>query len=187
MPGDIRYKDLNNDGVIDINDQTNLGSKKAKGYYGVTAGFNYKGFDFSVFVQGTLNRQIYLSGDFMHGSGNSGNNAITSYVLGRWTPENHTNTQTRIWYGNNNNNKVTSSFWLYNADYFRLKNVEVGYTFPTAWTRKVGIPSVRIFANGMNLLTVSEIFDVRDDIDPEVWGSNYPLTRTINFGISIKL
>ena len=78
-------------------------------------------------------------------------------------------------------------FWLYNADYFRLKNVEVGYTFPTAWTRKVGIPSVRIFANGMNLLTASEIFDVRDDIDPEVWGSNYPLTRTINFGISIKL
>lgn len=187
QPGDIRYKDLNNDGVIDINDQTNFGSTKPKGYYGVTAGFNYKGFDFSIFFQGTLNREIYLDGDFMHGSGKSGNNAITSYVLGRWTTGNHTNTQTRVWYGDNKNNTVTSSFWLYNADYLRLKNVEIGYTLPTSLTRKIGIPSIRFFANGMNLWTSSEIFDVRDDIDPEVWGSNYPLTRTINFGVSIKL
>lgn len=187
QPGDIRYKDLNNDGVIDINDQTNLENTKPKGYYGITAGFNYKGFDFSMFFQGTLNRQIYLSGDFMHGSGKSGDTAITSYVLGRWTPTNHTNTQPRVWYGANNNNTVKSSFWLYNADYFRLKNVEIGYTLPTSLTRKIGIPSIRFFANGMNLLTTSEIFDVRDDIDPEEWGSNYPLTRTINFGVSIKL
>lgn len=69
MPGDIRYKDLNGDHIIDIHDQTNLGSKKAKGYYGISAGFNYKGFDFSVFAQGTLNRQVYLNGDFMDGSG----------------------------------------------------------------------------------------------------------------------
>lgn len=186
-PGDIRYKDLNEDGVIDIKDQTNLGSKKAKGYYGITAGFSYKGFDFSAFVQGTLNRQVYLNGDFMHGSGNSGNNAITSYVLDRWTKDNPTNTQTRMWYGDNKNNTVTSSFWLYNADYIRLKNVEVGYTLPANWTRKIGIPSIRIYANGMNLLTASEIFDVRDDIDPEVWGGSYPMTRTINFGVSIKL
>lgn len=187
MPGDIRYKDLNGDHIIDIHDQTNLGSKKAKGYYGISAGFNYKGFDFSVFAQGTLNRQIYLSGDFMHGSGKSGDAAITSYVLGRWTPDNPTNNQTRVWYGNNKNNTVTSSFWIYDGDYFRLKNVEIGYTLPTSLTRKIGIPSVRVYAQGMNLLTASEIFNVRNDIDPEAWGANYPMTRTINFGVSIKL
>jgi len=54
-------------------------------------------------------------------------------------------------------------------------------------TRKLGIPSVRIYAQGMNLLTASEIFDVRNDIDPEIWGGSFPMTRTINFGISIKL
>ena len=187
MPGDIRYKDLNGDHIIDIHDQTNLGSKKAKGYYGISAGFNYKGFDFSVFAQGTLNRQVYLNGDFTDGSGKKGEGAITSYVLGRWTPDNHTNTQTRIWYDSNNNNRQTSSFWIYDADYFRLKNVEIGYTLPTLLTRKLGIPSVRIYAQGMNLLTASEIFDVRDDIDPEIWGGSFPMTRTINFGISIKL
>ena len=187
MPGDIRYKDLNGDHIIDIHDQTNLGSKKAKGYYGISAGFNYRGFDFSVFAQGTLNRQVYLNGDFMDGSGKSGEGAITSYVLGRWTPDNHTNTHTRVWYGSNNNNRQTSSFWIYDADYFRLKNVEIGYTLPTLLTRKLGIPSVRIYAQGMNLLTASEIFDVRNDIDPEIWGGSFPMTRTINFGISIKL
>lgn len=187
MPGDIRYKDLNGDHIIDIHDQTNLGSKKAKGYYGISAGFNYRGFDFSVFAQGTLNRQVYLNGDFMDGSGKSGEGAITSYVLGRWTPDNHTNTHTRVWYGSNNNNRQTSSFWIYNADFFRLKNVEIGYTLPTLLTRKLGIPSVRIYAQGMNLLTASEIFDVRKDIDPEIWGGSFPMTRTINFGISIKL
>lgn len=187
MPGDIRYKDLNGDHIIDMHDQTNLGSKKAKGYYGISAGFNYRGFDFSVFAQGTLNRQVYLNGDFMDGSGKKGEGAITSYVLGRWTPDNHTNTHTRVWYGSNNNNRQTSSFWIYDADFFRLKNVEIGYTLPTLLTRKLGIPSVRIYAQGMNLLTVSEIFDVRKDIDPEIWGGSFPMTRTINFGISIKL
>ncbi|MCS3006588.1 SusC/RagA family TonB-linked outer membrane protein [Bacteroides thetaiotaomicron] len=187
MPGDIRYKDLNGDHIIDMHDQTNLGSKKAKGYYGISAGFNYRGFDFSVFAQGTLNRQVYLNGDFMDGSGKNGEGAITSYVLGRWTPDNHTNTHTRVWYGSNNNNRQTSSFWIYDADFFRLKNVEIGYTLPTLLTRKLGIPSVRIYAQGMNLLTVSEIFDVRKDIDPEIWGGSFPMTRTINFGISIKL
>ena len=130
---------------------------------------------------------MYLNGDFMDGSGKSGEGAITSYVLGRWTPDNHTNTHTRVWYGSNNNNRQTSSFWIYDADYFRLKNVEIGYTLPTLLTRKLGIPSVRIYAQGMNLLTASEIFDVRNDIDPEIWGGSFPMTRTINFGISIKL
>ncbi len=194
-PGDIRYKDLNEDGVINQYDKKNLGSKKYKGYYGLTLGGNYKGFDFSVHFQGTINRQSYISGNFMTGSGSNGADnlpiAMTSYVLNRWTPENHSNTHTRLWYGNylgaNTNNNQTSSFWIHNSDYFRLKNVEIGYTLPTRLTRKIGIPSVRVFANGMNLWTTSELYDVRDDVDPESWGSNYPMTRTFNFGVSIKL
>lgn len=194
-PGDIRYKDLNGDGVINQYDKTNFGSKKAKGYYGLTLGGNWKGLDFSLFFQGTINRQTYLSGNFMTGSGSLGGDKypvqMTAYILDRWTPENHSNTHTRLWYGStlgaNTNNNQTSTFWLYNSDYLRLKNVEIGYTLPSSITRKVGIPSVRVFVSGMNLLTFSELFDVRNDIDPESWGASYPLTRTFNFGISIKL
>jgi hypothetical protein len=68
-----------------------------------------------------------------------------------------------------------------------LKNLEIGYTLPAETTRKIGIPSVRLFVNGYNLLTKSEIFDVREDVDPEAWGSNYPIMKTYNFGISVKL
>lgn len=194
-PGDIRYKDLNGDGVIDQYDEKCLGSNKPKGYYGLTLGGNYKGFDFSVFFQGTVNRQSYLSGNFMTGSGSNGSdnlpNAMTTYILDRWTPENHSTTHTRLWYGSingaNTNNNRTSSFWIYNSDYLRLKNLEIGYTLPISLTRKIGIPSIRVFANGMNLLTFSELFDVRDDVDPESWGSSYPMVQTFNLGISIKL
>ncbi|MXV16392.1 SusC/RagA family TonB-linked outer membrane protein [Hufsiella ginkgonis] len=192
-PGDIRYKDLNGDGVIDNNDNGAIGSGKPTVYFGGTAGFSYKGFDVSVLVQGTANRQLALggpagqNGDFFNGFGNGGNNNAYEYNLGRWTPQTAaTATAPRLWLGNNVNNQQVSTYWLRNADFVRLKNAEIGYTFPVYFSRKIGIPSLRVFSNGLNLVTWSELFDIRKDIDPEAMGAAYPTMRVFNFGVNAK-
>lgn len=186
-PGDIRYKDLNGDNVIDVNDQTLLGNNKAKGYWGLAMGFNYKNIDFSALFQGTINRESYMSGNFMYGFANNGNYNVYAYHLNRFTEATaNTATQPRLWLGTNTNNTQTSTFWLKNSDFTRLKNIEIGYTLPSSWTRKIHLPTIRLFANGENLLTFSEIFDVRKDIDPESWGSSYPMMRSFTFGFELK-
>ncbi|KAA6349794.1 TonB-dependent receptor SusC [termite gut metagenome] len=187
-PGDIRYEDRNNDGIINANDQGVIGSEKPNMYYGINLGFNYKGLDFSILLQGTINRTVYLNGDFMNGFGNGGMNNAYEYNMGRFTHETaETAKQPRLWIGSNTNNTQTSTFWQKDADFIRLKNMEIGYTFPTIITRKIGIPSVKLFVNGLNILTSSELFNVRKDLDPEAWGASYPIMKTFNFGISVKL
>ncbi|AXY74134.1 SusC/RagA family TonB-linked outer membrane protein [Paraflavitalea soli] len=186
-PGDIRYLDRNGDGQITVDDQAPIGNAKPTVYYGLNTGFSFKGLDLSILIQGTFNRQSYVSGDFMNGYGNSGQNNAYEYNLGRFTAATaETAKQPRLWLGNNTNNTQTSSFWLKDNDFVRLKNVEIGYTFPEKWSRKIGIPSARLFANGLNLLTWAEIHDLRKDMDPEVWGASYPIMKIFNFGINIK-
>jgi TonB-linked SusC/RagA family outer membrane protein len=185
-PGDIRYLDRNGDGQITVDDQDFLGNGKAI-YYGLHTGFSFKGVDLSVLVQGTVGRQSYLDGDFMYGFGNSGQNNAYEYNLGRFTAATaETAQQPRLWLGNNTNNTQTSSFWMKDNDFVRIKNVELGYTFPEKLSRKIGLPSVRLFANGLNLLTWAEIHNVRKDLDPEAWGAAYPIMKIFNFGINIK-
>lgn len=186
-PGDIRYLDRNNDGVIDNNDNGAIGSGKPVIYFGANIGFSYNGLDLTMLVQGTANRVNYLSGDFFNGFGNNGVNNAYEYNLGRWTPATAaTATQPRLWIGSNVNNQQTSTFWIRNTNFIRLKNVELGYTLPNALTRKVGLPSVRLFANGLNLLTWSALFDIRDDVDPEAMGAAYPIMKVVNCGVNIK-
>ncbi|OQP57748.1 hypothetical protein A3860_08970 [Niastella vici] len=186
-PGDIRYLDRNGDGVIDANDQSGIGSAKPTIYFGSTIGLRFKGFDLSALLQGTMNRQSYLSGDFMNGFGNNGNYTAYEYNLGRFTLATaETATQPRVWLGTNTNNSQTSSFWLFNNDFVRLKNVEVGYTLPEKLMRRIGSPTVRFFANGLNLLTWAEIYKVRKDLDPESWGAAYPIMKVFNFGLNVK-
>jgi hypothetical protein len=156
-------------------------------YYGGNIGFRFKGFDLNALVQGTMNRQSYISGDFMNGFGNNGNNTAYEYNLGRFTDATaETATQPRVWLGANTNNTQTSTFWVQDNDFVRLKNVEVGYTLPEKLTRRIGSPAIRFFANGLNLFTSAEIYKVRKDLDPESWGNAYPIMKTFNFGINIK-
>lgn len=186
-PGDIRYLDRNEDGVIDENDKSGIGNGKPGIAFGGNIGFRFKGFDFSALVQGTINRQSYIAGDFMNGFGNGGNYTAYEYNLGRFTEATaQTATQPRVWLGANTNNSQTSSFWLRDNDFVRLKNVEVGYTIPQKITRRIGGSTVRFFANGLNLLTWAEIYKVRKDLDPESWGFVYPVMKVFNFGINVK-
>jgi len=186
-PGDIRYLDRNNDGVIDNSDVGTIGSGKPVIYYGATLGFSFKGFDFSALLQGTKNKVSNINNDFFYGFGNGGNNNAYEYNLGRWTPETAaTATQPRVWLGSNVNNQQVSTFWIKDTDFIRLKNAELGYTLPASITRKIGVPSLRVFANGLNLITWSELYDLRQDVDPEAMGSAYPIMRVMNFGVNVK-
>ncbi|MDQ0641107.1 TonB-linked SusC/RagA family outer membrane protein [Pedobacter sp. W3I1] len=192
-PGDIRYLDRNGDGIINENDRGPIGSGKPTVYYGATIGFNFNGFDFSALLQGVMNRQTALGGttgqygDFYNGFGNGGAANAFEFNLGRWTPETAASaTQPRLWLGSNVNNQQVSSYWLQNTSFVRLKNVEIGYTLPSHLTRKIGVPSIRIFSNGLNLVTWSPLSKFRDDVDPESLNPTYPMLKVFNFGINAR-
>ena len=191
LPGDIRYKDLNGDGVIDQFDQAPIGTTKPLLYYGLTVGFDYKGIEFSALVQGVQNRSMYVDNSATEAGFQSlGLVYSQAYeqIRGRWTPETAaTATYPRLSAGGNTNNSnpllLGNSFWVHSGDYVRLKNVHLGYTLPYRWTNKIKLSGVKLFVNAQNLLTQAEY----EWGDPEVGYGAYPIQRVMNAGINIKL
>ena len=192
QPGDVVYKDMNGDGVVNNYDRAAIGNPRTPEIqYGIPVGLSYKGFDFSMLWQGSALCSVQLSGpavwDFpLYDQSRIGK--VRRMHLNRWTPETAaTATYPALHYGIHNNNKQQySSLFLYDASYIRLKNVEIGYTLPKAWTSKAGIQSVRIYAQGQNLLTFDRLGDV--DMDPEIKngdGSWFPVQRVVNLGINM--
>lgn len=182
--GDIKYRDLNDDGVINQFDQAPIYTDKPMFIYGISAGFAWKGFDLSLLLQGVQNRDIYLSGNGYWEFQNNGFGQAYEHHLNRWTPATAaTASYPRLGIGTNPNNQAFSSFWVRNGSYARLKNVEVGYTLPSAVTRVVKLQSARFFVSGLNLLTFSSL----DGVDPEVYNGAYPLQKLVNIGLNIKL
>ncbi|GAB2686348.1 SusC/RagA family TonB-linked outer membrane protein [Mucilaginibacter koreensis] len=185
--GDVKYADLNNDGVINQFDIAPIGNTKPLFFYGTTLGFNYKGISLSVILQGVNNRDILFNNVLANGFSAVGflNYSGQGYDLinARWTPETAgTATQPRSSLGNANNTAY-SSLYIRSGDYFRLKNAEIGYNLPFQWVRKLKISGIRVFANGENLLTLYGY----KGVDPEVYGIAYPIQRVFNAGINIKL
>lgn len=192
QPGDVVYKDMNGDGVVNNYDRAAIGNPRTPELqFGIPVGFSYKGFDFSMLWQGSTLCSVQLSGpavwDFpLYDQSRTGK--VRRMHLNRWTPETaDTATYPALHYGIHNNNKQQySSLFLYDASYIRLKNVEIGYTLPKAWTSKASIQSVRIYLQGLNLLTFDRLGDV--DMDPEVKngdGSWFPVQRVVNLGINM--
>ena len=182
-PGDIKYKDLNNDGVINQFDESPIGNTKPTLTYGLELGFSFKGFDFSALVQGVKNRNIMLTGDAEWEFQNNGYGQAYQQHLGRWTPENAAQaTYPRLTVGTNVNNHISSSYWLHDGSYARLKFVELGYSLPDRLVGRIKLDRIRLFVSATNLLT----FSAFDRIDPEVYGGAYPIQRVINTGINIK-
>jgi hypothetical protein len=194
-PGDIKYKDLNNDGVIDQFDLSPIANTKPLILFGTTIGFNYKGFSFSAIVQGVTNRQISLDDNAYTGFAGLGllGAPFTGQGYGalnsRWTPETaNTAELPRLSLGNANNT-ASSTFWIRSGNYLRLKNAEVGYTLPYQVSKRLRLSSIRVFVNGENLATLSGF----KGFDPEVYFGNpmnynpYPIQRVINAGVSVKL
>lgn len=196
-PGDIKYADLNGDGVIDQYDQTAIGGLKPLVFYGTTLGFNYKGLSFSVIFEGVFNRQINISNNVTNGL--QGVNAFIflplppagqgyQNILNRWTPETAaTATYPRLSIDNTNTILQTSTFFLKNGDYVRLKNAEIGYTLPASLSAKLRLSAIRVFVDGENLYTIAG-YKGFAGMDPEVnQPGAYPIQRVINAGLTIKL
>lgn len=183
VPGDIKYQDLNNDGIINELDIKALKNNNPIWFYGLNLGFSYKGFDFSALLQGVQNRYVYVSGSTEWAFQNSGLGQAFEQNMGRWTPATAaTATQPRLTIGANPNNEASSSYWLHDGSYVRLKNVELGYTLPKGVTNKLKLASVRFFVNAVNAYTLSAY----DRVDPEVYGNGYPLQRVVNAGLNVK-
>jgi TonB-linked SusC/RagA family outer membrane protein len=182
--GDIKYKDLNNDGLIDGNDVQAIGSTKPFIYYGLNTGFTYKGIDLSILFQGVTNNNFQATG--YRAFQNNGKGQAYEDQLNRWTPTNTTNASyPRLWVGTNVNNTLTSTYWLKNGDFLRLKNIELGFSLPSKFIHKANLSVARIFISATNLLTISKLNDL--NIDPEGSAGGYPIMKTIMAGINIKL
>ncbi|RYE30934.1 MAG: SusC/RagA family TonB-linked outer membrane protein [Sphingobacteriaceae bacterium] len=184
--GDIKYADLNADGIINQFDITTIGNTKPQLFYGTTLGFNYKGFNLSVLLQGVGHRQILFNNGLVGGFAGINFSSIGQgyeALLNRWTPETaSTATLPRLSLGNPNNS-AGSSLYLRSGNYVRLKNAELGYNLPFQWIEKLKVSGIRVFANGENLLTLYGY----QGVDPEVYGTAYPVQRVFNAGINVKL
>ena len=193
IPGDVVYKDLDRNGVIDDEDRTAMGNPRSPELmFGIPFGFQYKNFDFSVLLQGSTKSSILLNGaavfDFPQFEQDK-IGRVKKMHLDRWTPETAATAKyPALHYGTHDNNKNgNSSLFLYDASYLRLKNVEIGYNVSPKLLRKFHVQQARIYVQGLNLLTFDKLGDV--DIDPETKSGDgaswYPIQKVFNFGIDI--
>ncbi|OQP66554.1 hypothetical protein A3860_13825 [Niastella vici] len=186
-PGDLKYADLNGDGVIDGYDQ------KVQGYSNIpntTAGIHlslrYKGFNIGVFFQGAANFYVRGGGEAIQAFGSN----LTSVHQQAWTPELGDNAKyPRLTFipGISDTRANVSTFWLLPGDYIRLKTAEFGYTLPASWLKRLRMKDIRIYSNGYNLFTWTKLSKLYQ-LDPEITSGTdrvtYPPQRIINFGIS---
>jgi len=188
-PGDIKYKDLNGDGKIDANDQTFIGFARTPeimfGFGGTVA---YKGVDLSIFFAGAARTSMYMSGrsTWAFADGVGVYNVTREYFDHRWVAGSANNSKAEypaILNVRSTNNFVSSTQWLRNGNYLRVKSAEIGYNFPRSLTQRVKINSFRLFINGANL----GLWDHIKIVNPEDNGpnENYPLQRSINFGAQV--
>jgi TonB-linked SusC/RagA family outer membrane protein len=185
-PGDIRYKDVNMDGKIDNFDQIYIGNPTVpKMTYGFGSSMTYKAFDFSFLLQGATQISFMISPKAF-GEVNRGN-VFTFMNESHWSSENQNLNADfpRLGVGPQNNNYVASTFWLRDGSYLRLKQTELGYTLPDRILKKIHAKNMRIYVNGLNLLTFSP-FKWWDAESKNANGIYYPIQRVVNIGVDLK-
>jgi TonB-linked SusC/RagA family outer membrane protein len=160
-PGDVMFKDLNGDGKITAVDQTFIGNPNPSLIYGANLATDYKNFDISIFLQGTYGNKIlnYLNTFTTQFGYNYNTN-----MLNRWTPENPSNTVPRVVQSDLNDNKRFSSLFIEDGSYYRIKNIQLGYTLPAKVATSLKMQSCRVYISGDNLLTVTKY----SGLDPEI-------------------
>ncbi|GAA4785234.1 TonB-dependent receptor [Olivibacter ginsenosidimutans] len=183
-PGDIKYQDQNNDGQITEADKVVIGSTVPRYTFSLNSAFAYKGFDLSLFLQGVGKVDGYLYGAGIQAFTTTGavGGTIREDNKDRWTPDNPNAKYPRLAFGQNNNQQ-NSSFWMRNAAYLRLKNVQIGYTVPKQWLNTNKIQRLRIFANGTNLFTADSFLEGYDVEAPVGAGNYYPQVKVYTFGL----
>lgn len=199
--GDMMYADLDGDGKITNGENTvdNPGDRKVIGNntprfrFGLNIGAEWKGFDLSIFFQGVAKRDYLLSGMVFWGvDGDAWSSTGYKEHWDFFRPEGDPlGANTGAYYPRplwkSNQNRQSQSQFVQNAAYIRLKNLQIGYTLPKAWTTKVGLERVRVFFSGDNLWTGTSI---NKNFDPEALyqnGMTYPLSRTLSCGVNVTL
>lgn len=191
-PGDIRYRDMNNDGKIDSDDITRIGRNQVPSInYGLSIGFSYKNFDFGALFQGTAQSQAMVTGALTWEFYNNGK--VLEHHLDRWAyytdpatgqvvDTRATATYPRLSLAETNNNRQNSTFWQKDVSYLRLKTLELGYSFDQ-FLKGTFISKARLYLSGYNLLTWSSL----KDMDPEMATNEfeYPIQRTFNVGVNL--
>ncbi len=186
-PGDIRFKDLNNDGVIDDKDRTYLGNPNPTVIFAMNNTFSYKGIDLSIFLQGVTGNKIINANRFWSEAMAVAQNQTVA-TLNRWTAEGTRNTMPRAVFNDPNKNTRPSDRYVEDGSYLRIKNVTLGYTLPASLTKKVQLTTARFYLTAQNLFTLTNY----KGFDPEI-GTNgidnnvYPVTRTISVGINLGI
>nr|WP_087880224.1 TonB-dependent receptor [Dysgonomonas macrotermitis] len=196
VPGDVRFVDINGDGVITDDDRTDIGKGMPDWTYGLNFNVGWKNFDFSMMWQGTIGNDIF---DATRRTDIKSSN-LPSWMLNRWTGEGTSNKYPRFVLGDNTNWQ-SSDLYVYDGSYLRLKNIQLGYTLPNSLTRKFFVSSLRLYVAAENLLT----FTKYHGFDPEISsGSNssigsadggtslgidrgvYPQARTFTVGVNLS-
>ena len=182
-PGDIKYKDQNNDGVIDAFDEVAIGhsSTLPEIYYGFNLGFNYKGFGVDAVFQGIANQTLYLNTTsvFMPLKNNTN---ISEFSANRWVPQNKDGAELpRLSMMGNDNNYRKNSVWLVDGDYLKLRTLNVYYNMPEKWLKKVKLKRGKVFVRGMNLFSIDHV----NIMDPEAIDIIYPTLASYHAGVSI--
>lgn len=180
--GDIKYKDMNGDKVINSDDRVAMGynSTCPETYYSFSLGLEWKGLGFSAQFQGVGNYTAILSGTYYHPLVD--NTTISNYVYrNRWTPEAPNARFPRLTTETVDNNLQTSSLWLADRSFLKLRNCEVYYKLPSSWLNKFWMKNAKVYVRGVDLLC----FDSIDQLDPEAMSTSYPATRSIHVGLSV--
>lgn len=180
--GDIKYKDMNGDKVINSDDRVAMGynSTCPEIYYSFSLGLEWKGLGFSAQFQGVGNYTAILSGTYYRPLVD--NTTISNYVYrNRWTPETPNARFPRLTTGTVDNNLQTSSLWLADRSFLKLRNCEVYYKLPSSWLNRFWVKNAKVYVRGVDLLC----FDSIDQLDPEAMNNSYPATRSIHVGLSV--
>lgn len=196
-PGDIRFKDLNGDGVIDQNDQTFLGSPIPKLTYGFNFGARYKGFDLNLAFSGVYGNKLFAAYKYYTDGFFISNYNMETEALGRWTGPGTSNILPRLTASDPNNNSRVSSFYLQSGSYLRLQNMTFGYTLPQKFLERSKIKSLRFYFSAQNLLTFTKYTGYDPEIGQQYSGAsgnldmgidngNYPQSRTLSLGANLS-
>ena len=198
QPGDIKYKDVNGDGIVDDGDRVAIGATDTPSLiYGLGASVSWRGFDFNLHFQGAGKYTFLINSGAVNAfrdgrwgnilQGITDNRWISSDISGTKETENPNAPYPRLSYGYNLNNQQSSSFWLRNGRFLRLKNLDIGYTLPKPMVNTIHLESVRIYISGQNLITWSPFKLWDPELDSSMRGQIYPITRSFTAGIQISL
>lgn len=185
-PGDIRFRDLDNNGVINDDDRTVLGNPNPTHLFSLNNTLTYKGFELGIYLQGVAGNKIFNANNIdLTGMAAAYNQ--TTDVLKRWTGEGTSNSMPRAVFGDPNQNNRISDRFVENGSYLRLKTISLGYNFPKAWLKPLTIENARLTLSCENVATITSY----SGFDPEVAIngidlSRYPISRTFNIGVNFN-